>query len=112
MEKVIRKQSETAPLGLKQRSGSGNCDGCLCWVFTDPLVVVFNSENNAMLLKYAHTGLQLYFLGFLFAGINILAGGLFFRNGKCPSGYHWLVVARCDRHCDLCSYFFGPEFLE
>ena len=25
-----------------------------------------------MLLKYAHTGLQLYFLGFLFAGINIL----------------------------------------
>ena len=42
------------------------------WVFTDPLVAVFNSENNAMLLKYAHTGLQLYFLGFLFAGINIL----------------------------------------
>lgn len=42
------------------------------WVFTDPLVAVFNSENNAMLLKYAHTGLKLYFLGFLFAGINIL----------------------------------------
>ena len=42
------------------------------WVFTDPLVAVFNSENNAMLLKYAHNGLQLYFLGFLFAGINIL----------------------------------------
>ena len=42
------------------------------WLFTDPLVAVFNSENNPMLLKYAHTGLQLYFLGFLFAGINIL----------------------------------------
>ena len=42
------------------------------WVFTDPLVAIFNSENNDMLLQYAHTGLQLYFLGFLFAGINIL----------------------------------------
>ena len=42
------------------------------WLFTDPLVAVFNSENNPMLLKYAHIGLQLYFLGFLFAGINIL----------------------------------------
>ena len=44
----------------------------LVWIFTDPLVAVFNSENNSLLLKYAHTGLQLYFLGFLFAGINIL----------------------------------------
>ena len=44
----------------------------LIWLFTDPLVVIFNSENNAMLLQYAHTGLQLYFLGFLFAGVNIM----------------------------------------
>lgn len=44
----------------------------LIWLFTDPLVAIFNSENNDMLLQYAHTGLQLYFLGFLFAGINIL----------------------------------------
>lgn len=42
------------------------------WCFTDPLIAIFNSENNAQLLYYAHTGLRLYFLGFLFAGINIM----------------------------------------
>ena len=44
----------------------------LVWIFTDPFIAVFNSENNQLLLKYAHTGLRLYFLGFLFAGINIM----------------------------------------
>lgn len=42
------------------------------WLFTDPLVNIFNSEHNPELLRYAHTGLRLYFLGFLAAGINIL----------------------------------------
>lgn len=44
----------------------------LVWIFTDPFIAVFNSENNQLLLEYAHTGLRLYFLGFLFAGINIM----------------------------------------
>ncbi|MEE1178726.1 MAG: MATE family efflux transporter [Lachnospiraceae bacterium] len=42
------------------------------WLFTDPLVNIFNSEQNLELLRYAHTGLRLYFLGFLIAGVNIL----------------------------------------
>ncbi|MBU5480251.1 MATE family efflux transporter [Blautia sp. MSJ-19] len=44
----------------------------LVWIFTDPFIAVFNSENNQLLLEYAHTGLRLYFLGFLFAGVNIM----------------------------------------
>lgn len=40
--------------------------------FTDVLIGIFNSENNLQLLNYAHTGLRIYFLGFLFAGINIM----------------------------------------
>ena len=44
----------------------------LVWIFTDPFIAVFNSENNQLLLQYAHTGLRLYFLGFLFAGVNIM----------------------------------------
>lgn len=44
----------------------------LVWIFTDPFIAVFNSENNQLLRQYAHTGLRLYFLGFLFAGINIM----------------------------------------
>ena len=44
----------------------------LVWIFTDPFIAIFNSENNQLLLQYAHTGLRLYFLGFLFAGVNIM----------------------------------------
>lgn len=44
----------------------------LVWSFTDPFISVFNSENNQLLLEYAHVGLRLYFLGFLFAGVNIM----------------------------------------
>ena len=44
----------------------------ISWGFTDNLIGIFNSENNLKLLKYAHTGLRIYFLGFLFAGINIM----------------------------------------
>ena len=44
----------------------------LVWSFTDPFISVFNSENNQLLLEYAHVGLRLYFLGFLFAGVNIV----------------------------------------
>ena len=42
------------------------------WGFTDVLIGIFNSEKNAALLNYAHVGLRIYFLGFLFAGVNIM----------------------------------------
>lgn len=38
---------------------------------TDALISIFNSQNNRQLLSFAHTGLRLYFLGFLVSGINI-----------------------------------------
>lgn len=47
------------------------------WGFTDVLIGIFNSEGNAMLLEYAHHGMRLYFLGYAFAGINILLAGYF-----------------------------------
>ena len=44
----------------------------LIYGFTDTFISIFNSEHNLQLLAYAHTGLRLYFLGFLVAGINIV----------------------------------------
>ena len=38
---------------------------------TDPMIGIFNSQHNAELLAIAHSGLRQYFLGFVFAGINI-----------------------------------------
>lgn len=56
------------------------------WVFTDPLIAIFNSENNMQFLQYAHTGLRLYFLGFLFAGINIMLVAYFSAvDNICPA---------------------------
>lgn len=40
------------------------------------IVAVFNSEQNLELAAYVKTGLRLYFIGFLFAGINIVGAGV------------------------------------
>ena len=44
---------------------------------TNPIVAVFNSEHNAQLAKYANTGVKLYFIGVLFAGLNIVGSSFF-----------------------------------
>ena len=43
--------------------------------FTDALVSVFNSENSALMAEYAHNGMRIYFVGYFFAGCNIVAAG-------------------------------------
>lgn len=45
----------------------------IAWGFTEPLVSVFNGEGNQTLQVMAEEGLRLYFIGFLFAGINIVS---------------------------------------
>lgn len=40
-----------------------------------PLTEVFNSEQNAEMASYAINGIRLYFIGFFFAGINIVGTG-------------------------------------
>ena len=44
----------------------------ITWGMTDTLVAIFNSEDNVVLAKYAHTGLRFYFLGYVLAGINLM----------------------------------------
>lgn len=43
--------------------------------FTDPIIAVFNSEQSAQLAEYARSGIRIYFIGFLFAGFNIVGIG-------------------------------------
>ena len=50
----------------------------MVWIlnlFADPIVDIFNSEGNMQLAAYATEGIHLYFIGFLFAGFNIVATG-------------------------------------
>ena len=42
------------------------------YLFAPVVTAVFNGEHNQMLADYAENGLRLYFIGFLFAGINIV----------------------------------------
>ena len=66
--------------------------GCFCWAaaprwhwrrcctvpclaFTDTFVALFNSESSALMAEYAHSGMRIYFLGYFFAGCNIVAAG-------------------------------------
>ena len=43
--------------------------------FTDPLVALFNSEKSLQMAAFAHTGMRVYFMGYFFAGFNIVAAG-------------------------------------
>ena len=42
---------------------------------TDTFVSWFNSENSVQMAQYAHTGMRMYFVGYFFAGFNIMAAG-------------------------------------
>ena len=42
---------------------------------TDTLVGWFNSEHSVQMAQFAHSGMRLYFLGYFFAGFNIVAAG-------------------------------------
>lgn len=54
----------------------------ISFLFTDPLVSVFNSEKDAAMAQLAGNGMRLYFTGFLVAGINIVLIGYYSATGK------------------------------
>lgn len=41
----------------------------------EPVVAIFNREQNQNMAIYAESGLKIYFIGFLFAGFNIVGTG-------------------------------------
>ena len=41
--------------------------------YTDALTALFNSENSALMAEFAHSGMRIYFVGYFFAGCNIVA---------------------------------------
>ncbi len=42
-------------------------------IFANPIIDVFNSEGDSVLAVIANYGMKIYFVGFFFAGINIIA---------------------------------------
>lgn len=54
----------------------------ICWCFTGKIVDVFNSEQSKEMEHYAITGMRIYCIGFLMAGINIVRAGYYGAIGK------------------------------
>ncbi len=44
-------------------------------LYTPEIIAIFNSEKNIQMAEYATIGLKLYFIGYLFAGFNIVGAG-------------------------------------
>lgn len=55
---------------------------CCCWMFTTPIVEVFNSEHSMELSLTAHRSVRLYSLGFLVSGINMMLISFFSATDK------------------------------
>ena len=74
--------------------GTGLVIACLVvagvWLFTAPVVSLFNSQNSRELAALAEPGLRLYFLGFLLAAVNIIKSGFFSAVGQ---GFASSVIA-------------------
>lgn len=80
------------------------------YIWSIPIAEVFNRERDPILTDFAVDGLRIYFVGFLFAGINILGTGIL----SAIESVKWAFVSSILRGfvAILCcafvlSYFFG-----
>lgn len=51
-------------------------------LFGDKFVLVFNQDNSKVLAMLANRGMKIYFLGFLFAAMNMIRAGFYSATGK------------------------------
>lgn len=58
----------------------------LVFFFAGPIVSVFNSEGNTALAALAEHGIRLYFPGYLFAGLNIVAAAFLSATTRAVQG--------------------------
>ena len=68
---------------------------------TDTLVSWFNSENSVQMAQYAHTGMRMYFVGYFFAGFNIMAAGYLSAVNRPVEALRHLYLPGHGGHCDL-----------
>ena len=62
------------------------------FIFSNQLVSIFNSESNVLLKELAVDGLRIYFVGFLFAGINIITSSFFSSIEQAKIGFTISIV--------------------
>ncbi len=78
--------------------------------FTDVLVDVFNSEHSVEMAAYAFDGMRLYFIGFFFAGVNIVVSGFLSATEKVVGSFIISIlrgVAAIVFFAFILAHFFG-----
>lgn len=59
------------------------------------IVAIFNSEGSEVLARLATEGIQIYFIGFFFAGINIIAAALFSATADAITAFLISILRSC-----------------
>ena len=67
----------------------------LTFIFSHEIVAIFNSEANETLALLAGRGLRLYFIGFIFMGVNIIAAAFFSSIANAKIGLLISVLRGC-----------------
>lgn len=49
----------------------------ICYLYPEPIVAIFNTENDALLSELAIQGMKIYFAAFFFMGTNIVTTSFF-----------------------------------
>lgn len=64
-------------------------------VWCAPVTAIFNSEGNEVLARLAMRGLRIYFVGFFFAGINIVAAAVFSATSAAGKAFFVSILRSC-----------------
>lgn len=81
----------------------------LVFLFTDQFVELFNSEGSKALRALAYPGLRIYFLGFIFSGLNIFfASALSAQNQAMPSAV--ISISRGLVAFSVCAFILSHLF--
>ncbi len=86
------------------------CIVFLCLFYTDSIISLFNSEHNIELAQLAHTGVQIYFIGFIGVGINLVGGSILSSVSKAREAFFLSISRGFILICFfgiVFSYFFG-----
>jgi len=63
------------------------CIYSLSFIFAEPIVALFNSENDAALGEIAKAGMRLYFISLFFSGVNIVITIFFSALGRAKDSF-------------------------
>lgn len=64
----------------------------IIYLFTTPIVEIFNAEGNTALAEIAFHGIRIYFIGYFFAGFNIIAASFFSAISSTKEG---MIISIC-----------------